>query len=94
MRGDELTSMFEGLLKRDLGSAVTVVTPKSRGSMLCLRFARNPKAWASKLQERNVHVDFREPDIIRATPVPLYNTAADIFSLVQTFGEVSREASA
>ena len=91
-RGDQLTNIFEALLKSRLGESVEIVTPERRGSMLCLRFKKNPKTWVHKLRERNVHVDFREPDIIRATPIPLYNTCADIYSLVQVFDEVLREA--
>jgi kynureninase len=91
-RGDKLTSIFEGLLKKTLGDQVEIITPAKRGSMLCLRFKQDPKTWAPRLRERNVHVDFREPDIIRATPVPLYNTCADVYSLVQVFSEVLREA--
>jgi kynureninase len=93
-RGDQLTSMFEGLLKSKLGEHVSIITPEERGSMLCLRFKKDPKTWTPLLRERNVHVDFREPDIIRATPIPLYNTAADIYSLVQVFTDVLREVQA
>lgn len=89
-RGDQLTAMFEGLIKKTLGDQVEIITPEARGSMLCLRFKKDPKTWQHRLRERNVHVDFREPDIIRATPIPLYNTCADIYSLVMVFDEVLR----
>ncbi|MNT67513.1 Kynureninase [compost metagenome] len=71
-----------------------VVTPPlpQRGSMLCLRFKSSPRAWTGKLRERGAFVDFREPDIIRATPVPLYNSYEDIYRLVQTFKEVMHES--
>lgn len=88
-RGDRLTSMFEGLLKRELADEVEVLTPAERGSMLCLRFKNNPRAWAGRLREHDVHVDFREPDIIRATPVPLYNSFEDVFKLVQVLKKVA-----
>jgi kynureninase len=93
-RGDQLTSMFAGLLTSRLKGQVEIITPEARGSMLCLRFKKDPKSWTPRLRERNVHVDFREPDIIRATPVPLYNTAADVYSLVQVFSELLGEARA
>lgn len=89
-RGDALTSVFEGLLKRELGDQVEILTPGERGSMLCLRFKNDPREWAGKLRDRDVHVDFREPDIIRATPAPLYNSFEDVYKLVRVLKEVAR----
>lgn len=91
-RGDRLTSFFAAALAERLGDAVDIVTPAERGSMLCLRFRNNPRAWAPRLHERNVFVDFREPDIIRATPAPLYNSFSDIARLIDVFAEVARES--
>lgn len=89
-RGDRLTTYFEGLLKSELGDKVDILTPAlpERGSMLCLRFKNDPRKWAHKLREKDIYVDFREPDIIRATPTPLYNTHQDIFDLVHALKEV------
>jgi len=93
-RGDLLTATLENALKAELAGDVEVVTPASpeRGSMLCLRFKNNPKAWAHKLVESDVHVDFREPDIIRATPAPIYSSYADIFHFVNALKEVIHES--
>ncbi len=93
-KGDKLTNYFEKLVETELKSEVSIVTPESpnRGSMLCLRFKNSPQKWTQTLRERGVFVDFREPDIIRATPVPLYNSFEDVFKLVQTFKEVIYES--
>lgn len=90
-RGDRLTGAFEGLLKKEFGSEIEVVTPAlpARGSMLCLRFKNNPRGWSGKLKQHHTLVDFREPDIIRATPAPLYNNFEDVFRLVQVLREAS-----
>ena len=92
-KGDQLTSYFEKLIETELAGEVSVVTPSQphRGSMLCLRFKSSPEKWMKTLRERGVFVDFRQPDIIRATPVPLYNSFQDVFKLVQTFKEVINE---
>jgi kynureninase len=84
-----LTGYFQWLLQKHLQSAVEVITPEQRGSMLCLRFKNNPKAWTEQLHAKGVFVDFREPDIIRATPAPLYNTFEDVFRLVNILKQVS-----
>jgi kynureninase len=91
-KGDALTSTFEALLKKNLGEQVEILTPElpARGSMLCLRFKNSPKNWAHKLREHDIHVDFREPDIIRATPIPLYNSFADVYRMAEALVEVVR----
>lgn len=92
-KGDKLTSYFEKQINEELKDQVQVVTPAlpQRGSMLCLRFKKSPRDSMKKMRERGIFVDFREPDIIRATPVPLYNSFEDIYRLVQTFKEVVHE---
>lgn len=89
-RGDRLTGFFDSALRERLGAAVEVLTPASRGSMLCLRFKNDPRAWVPRLHGRNVFVDFREPDVIRATPAPLYNSFEDVARLIEVFAEVAR----
>ncbi|MDZ4676844.1 MAG: kynureninase [Oligoflexia bacterium] len=92
-RGDKLTNYMDWLLRKRLGSEISILTPSlpHRGSMLCLSFKENPKSWISKLHKRGVFVDFREPDIIRATPAPLYNSFADVFKLVEIFDELMHD---
>ena len=92
-KGDQLTSYFEEQIQSELAGQVSVVTPPlpARGSMLCLRFKSSPQKSMQTLRDRGVFVDFREPDIIRATPVPLYNSFEDVYRLVQTFKEVIHE---
>ena len=88
--GDELTGTFENLLITRLKEKIEVISPiGERGSMLCLKFKNDPKKWAHKLREKDVYVDFREPDIIRATPTPLYNSFSDVYRLVEIFEEVT-----
>lgn len=86
-RGDRLTEFFAGEIERRFSGKVQVVTPKQRGSMLCLRFSKSPKELVKKLHQMNVSVDFREPDIVRATPAPLYNTFQDVLRFVDLLEE-------
>ena len=82
-KGDQLTDYFQWLIEQNLKGFVSVVTPESRGSMLCLKLSSEPKALMEKLISQGAIVDFREPNIIRATPVPLYNSFQDVFNLVK-----------
>ena len=82
-KGDRLTAYLEWLIKKNLADDVEIITPASRGSMLCMKFRSRPKARFEKLIAAGAIVDFREPDIIRATPAPLYNSYEDVYRLVK-----------
>ena len=75
-----------------------VVTPTSiegkqtRGAMLCLKFNENPKNIAEQLKHEGVIVDFREPDIIRLAPVPLYNSYEDVYRVVDLINTLTRQS--
>lgn len=86
-----LTGYFEWLIEKKAGEHIEVLTPQSRGSMLCLRLkdkSVDVKEWQAALHNHNVIVDIREPNIIRATPAPLYNSYEDVFRLVEVLKNV------
>ena len=41
------------------------------------------RALLSELEREGVVCDFREPNVIRAAPVPLYNTYLDVWRFAQ-----------
>lgn len=86
-RGDKITSYLEFLLRENLGDDIEVVTPESRGSMLCVQLKRDPKSMVDTLSKRGVFLDFREPDILRVCPTAMYNSFEDCFKLVQVLKE-------
>jgi kynureninase len=88
-RSSRLTGYMEWLITRQLKENVVVLTPPPphRGAMLSLLFKNNPRSWISKLRKRGAIVDFREPNIVRATPAPLYNSFEDVHRLVQVIKE-------
>ncbi len=92
-KGDHLTSYLEWLLNKNCGDFVKIVTPaytsevQNRGSMLSVKFRKNPKKLNEELTKKGVVLDFREPDILRMAPAPLYNSYEDVFKLVQVISE-------
>ncbi len=84
-----LTGYLEFLVNKHLDQVFEVITPAEesrRGCQLSLRLragARHGHALFERLPEFGVFVDWREPDVIRSAPVPLYNSFEDVFHFVQ-----------
>jgi kynureninase len=79
-----LTAFARRLIEARLAGRITVITPAGdadRGCQLSLRVAGGPDrgrhAFAS-LTARGVIGDWREPDVIRLAPAPLYNGFAEV----------------
>ncbi|MEP7014122.1 MAG: kynureninase [Verrucomicrobiota bacterium] len=78
----QLTSYLEFLLDRAGSSKFTVITPRetsARGCQLSILAHDHPKELFKELQTAGVKSDFREPNVIRLAPTPLYNTFHEIW---------------
>jgi kynureninase len=83
-----LTGYLRRLIETHLPGQVDVITPSAapeRGCQLSLRIAQPPAA-AKRCHElltaAGVVADWREPDVLRIAPVPLYNSYSDVFAAV------------
>jgi kynureninase len=84
-----LTAYLQRLVIGLLHGAVEIVTPQAaqeRGCQLSLRLAM-PAPEAKRCHERltaaGVIGDWREPDVLRLAPAPLYNSYSDVFAAVE-----------
>ena len=84
-----LTAYMQRLVIGLLPGTVEIVTPSAaqdRGCQLSLRLAMpapEAKRCHERLTEAGVIGDWREPDILRLAPVPLYNSYGDVFAAVE-----------
>src|SRR5690606_25466639 len=81
-KSTELTGYLEFLLKQITHIPFTIITPsetKDRGCQLSLLFDKRGKEVFEKLTNAGVVADWREPNVIRIAPVPLYNTFEDCY---------------
>jgi kynureninase len=58
---------------------ITPRDPSQRGCQLSMLVRKDAKAFNERLKAAGVICDFREPNIIRAAPVPLYNSFHDVW---------------
>jgi len=85
----ELTGHLAHLIQERLADRIQILTPLEphrRGCQLSLQVRAGRGAGRQlfeRLEARGVICDWREPDIIRAAPVPLYNTIDEIDTLVE-----------
>ncbi|MFQ5766855.1 MAG: kynureninase [Acidobacteriota bacterium] len=91
-RSVRLTGYLERLLLQEKNLPVRIMTPKNqeaRGCQISLAVPAGARDLALALGRRGVVCDTREPDILRAAPVPLYNRFEDVWVVVQTLKEVA-----
>lgn len=69
-------------------NVITPADPSARGCQLSLMMSENGNDIFESLSKNGVVADWREPDVIRVAPVPLYNTFSEVFQ----FGCVLKDA--
>lgn len=83
-----MTSYLEAIIEQELGTVIRSVTPKDiaqRGCQLSLQVLagrEHGRSLFEYLQTNNIIGDWREPDVIRLSPTPLYNRFSDCFEVV------------
>ena len=85
----QLTGYLEWLVQTQLPDVLEVVTPKEperRGAQLSIRVLggrTQGRALFEYLIDNGIIGDWREPDVIRISPVPLYNRFVDCLAFAQ-----------
>ena len=77
-----LTGYLEWLVQRRCGDRIGIITPTERGCQLSLVTTDrcvDARQLFDRLVRLNVIGDWREPDVIRLAPAPLYNSYSDVF---------------
>ncbi len=89
-KSELLTGFAEYLINENNNGNIEIITPlavNERGCQLSLRAAKNGKQLHTSLNEAGVICDWREPDVIRVAPVPLYNSFEDVFRFARILSE-------
>ena len=86
-----LTGYLEFLLLNGKRKDFKIITPEDvaqRGCQLSIVMNENGKKTFDALTQNGVIADWREPDVIRVAPVPLYNTFEDVYRFAEIFHAV------
>src|SRR5213596_2325374 len=86
----KLTGYLEFLIDQIGSNRFTVITPRkrdARGCQLSILAHEHPRELFKKLQAAGVKCDFREPNVIRAAPTPLYNTFHEVWRFAKILAE-------
>ncbi len=87
----KLTGYLEFLLDEMKNDAINVITPRNpmeRGCQLSIQVKNADKRLHTKLTKSGVVSDWREPDVIRIAPTPLYNSFTDVFRFSEKFKKI------
>ncbi len=68
---------------------ITPREPEAHGCQLSILAHDRPRERFHSLEEAGVVCDFREPNVIRAAPVPLYNTFEDAWRFAEILMHLS-----
>ncbi|HZH68972.1 MAG TPA: kynureninase [Flavobacteriaceae bacterium] len=82
----KLTGYLEFLLNDMQNDRISIITPSNpdeRGCQLSLAVKNADRSLHDKLTQAGVISDWREPDVIRVAPAPLYNSFEDVFLMVE-----------
>jgi kynureninase len=83
-KSEQLTGYLEFLIRglQVPETSLQIITPSepaARGCQLSLLVHQNGRALFEKLTAASVILDWREPNVIRVAPTPLYNSFEDVF---------------
>jgi kynureninase len=85
-KSTKLTGYLEFLIEQTKSKKFSIITPadpSARGAQLSIQANEHPKQLHEELIAAGVKCDFREPNVIRVAPTPLYNTFHEVWRFAQ-----------
>ena len=88
----KLTGYLHSMIDSVSDGSIEVITPDDpsrRGCQLSIKTGEHGKELHEKLKREGVVCDFREPNVIRVAPTPLYNTFHDCWRFAEILGRAT-----
>lgn len=86
----QMTAYLEYMLGQIQNENISVITPATnadRGCQLSIQVKGGNKSLFDAITARGVIADWREPDVIRVAPIPMYNSYVDVFNFVNVLAD-------
>ncbi len=88
VKSKKLTGYLVFLLSSIETDKIEIITPAERGCQVSIRVKNGDRELYDKITDKGVLADWREPDVIRVAPVPLYNSFSEVFSFCNILKEI------
>ena len=82
-KSNKLTNYLIELLETLDSDTINIITPNQRGCQVSIQVKNGNKTLFDSITKKGVVADWREPDVIRVAPVPLYNSFSDVYQFYQ-----------
>ena len=89
-KSELLTGFLEYLIGQIDTDKIDIITPSDpaqRGCQLSVRVIGSDKSLFQSLHQKGIITDWREPDVIRVSPTPMYNSFEEVFRFVEILKE-------
>ena len=88
VKSKKIDTYLRFLLNTIQTDRIKIITPENSGCQLSLRVKNGKKDLFDKITAKGVIADWREPDVIRIAPVPLYNSFLDVYHFYNILREL------
>ncbi len=78
-KSKQLSNYLLFLLNEIQSEKINIITPKEKGCQISIQVKNADKKLFKMITKKGVIADWREPDVIRIAPVPLYNNYTDVY---------------
>lgn len=92
-KSEKMTAYLEFLLKQLTHLSFEIITPAEphrRGCQISMLFGSRGREIFEALTSHGVVADWREPNVIRIAPVPLYNTYVDVYRFYEVLKNIDK----
>ena len=87
-KSKKLTSYLVFLLNQISTDRIKIITPEQRGCQISISVKNGNKDLFDEITKKGVIADWREPDVIRVAPVPLYNSFLDVYNFYKVLEDI------
>ena len=87
-KSKKMTDYLIWLLKTIETNKVNIITPEEKGCQISIQVKNADKKIFNIITKKGVIADWREPDVIRIAPVPLYNSYTDIYNFYKILDSI------